>query len=222
MLGNSLQLGKLYALELQVQDTRNNTANGAFPNVLSQSRTLLNFTIGGTQTAPQFLPIVDLTGPAPVYRFEGVPVIAGQTVLIDPDVAVGYDYQVAVGNPLFRSVTLPTGVGDGMFGLWLWDGTQWVDTELALAGGVEHLFRGMGLDRFRITGIEPEAGVNPYVAGSFTTGISFTDSGRFDGTMTALITTVVPEPASAVLAALGLVVVLAVRRRRNQRNRSPS
>jgi len=205
--GNSLQLGRQYALEIQVQDTRDNSANGAFPNVLSQSRTHLNFSPeAGTGQGPVYLPSLDTSGAVPVYRFNGVPVQAGQTVFIDPVVAIGFDYAVAANDPYFESVTLPTGIGDNQFDLWLWDGSAWQDSGLDLFGGQQHHFASGGLSRFRITGIETGAGVDPYTAGNFTTGLSFVSSGLFNGTMTPLVAQVA-EPASAGLAALALGVL---------------
>ncbi|MFT3819776.1 MAG: PEP-CTERM sorting domain-containing protein [Rubrivivax sp.] len=217
LLGNALEFGRQYAIELQLQDTRNNTSNGAFFNVLSQSRTFLSFTLSNANPGvPQYLPMLDLSGGSPVYVFHGVPVLAGQTVLIDPEAAYGYDYRIGDGDPNFRSVTLPTGVGDDLFDLWLWDGNAWIDAGVDLQGGDEYLFAPGGVDRFRITGIETDAGVDPYAAGSFTTGVSFVADGTFNGTMTPLIAeaNAVPEPASWLLAGLALAAAGARRRRR--------
>lgn len=208
--GNTLQLGRQYALEIQVQDTRDNTANGAFPNVASQSRTHLNFSLESGSSGLVYLPSLDTSGSVPVYRFNGVPVQQGVTVLIDPEVAVGFDYAVGAGDPWFESVTMPTGVGDDVFDLWLWNGTDWADTGMDLFGGQQHIFGGQGVDRFRITGIETGAGINPRAAGAFTTGVSFVGNGTFNGTMTPLVANV-PEPSAAWLALAGLAL-LTVRR----------
>ncbi|WP_438885194.1 hypothetical protein, partial [Bacillus cereus group sp. BC244] len=53
-------------------------------------------------------------------------IVPGRTVFIDPDIAVGYDYIVNSG-PSIASVLLPT-FGDGLYDLWLWNGSEWVAT----------------------------------------------------------------------------------------------
>ncbi len=211
LAGSTLQLGHQYALEIQIQDTRDDSANGAFPNVASQSRTHLNFTLESSSPGAVYLPSLDTSGSVPVYRFNGVPVHQGVSVLIDPDLAVGFDYAIGAGDPFFESVTLPTGVGDDAYDLWLWDGAQWADTGLELFGGQQHVFGGQGVDRFRITGIETSAGLDPRQAGAFTTGVSFVADGLFNGTMTPLVVTV-PEPSAALLVLAGLALIS--RRRR--------
>ena len=207
-----LALGKQYAVELQFQDTRDNSTNGAFPNVQSQSRSHFNFSLSLGTDGLVYVATVDTSGPKPVYRFTGIPVAAGETVQIDPELAIGYDYQIGAGDPNFRSVTLPTNVGDGIYDLWLWNGSSWYDTLVDLIGGQEFLFAEGGVDRFRILGIEPEAALDPYTAGGFITGLSFVGSGTFNGTMTPIIVEV-PEPGSLVLLGLGLACLATLRRR---------
>lgn len=213
--GRSLEFGKLYALEIQLRDTRNNQPTGGFSNTLSQSRTYLNFSLqtGGPQGIV-YLPSVDGSGPVPVYHFSNIPVVAGRTIYIDPEVAVGFDYKTASGDPNFRSVTLPTGIGDNLFDLWLWDGAAWVDTGNDLLGGQEFMFGSLGVDRFRITGIEPDELLDPYAAGAFTTGLSFVADGRFSGTMTPLVVNLVPEPPTGLLGIAAIGLLAAARRRR--------
>ena len=211
--GKSLQFGQQYALELQLQDTRDNLSGGGFPNVLSQSRTHVNFTLDTNAPAGAiYLPALDRSGPVPVFRFYEVPVVAGQTVLIDPEIAVGFDYQIGAGDPLFRSVTLQTGIGDDLFDLWLWDGSAWYDTLVDLQGGVEYLFGGNGVDRFRVLGIETSAALDPFNAGTFTTGVSFMADGRFNGTMTPIIVNQAPVAPTLLLVALTLPLLRLGRR----------
>ena len=167
-LQSSLLPGRPYSLEIQMQDTRNNTTNGAFTNVLSQSRTFVYFSLPGANMPPQYyLPTIDATGPIPIFGFSGIPVVAGRTIYIDPVVATGFDYQIAAGTPNIRSVTLPAGIGDNLFDLWLWNGTAWIDTGVDILGSQEFLFAAGGVDRFRITGIETAALVDPFSPTAF-------------------------------------------------------
>ena len=212
LAGASFVLGHHYALEIQLQDTRNNLPATGFAQVLSQSRTFLDFTLSAESLpGPLYLPMADYTAAVPVYRFSAVPVEAGKTVFIDPFVAIGFDYQTKAGDPNFASVTLPTGVGDGRYGLSLWDGSQWVDSGQVLTGGESFSFATGGVAQFRVTGIETSAALNP-VALNFVTGLTFVTDGQFNGSMTPLVTEV-PEPSAAALLLLGLVS-LQLRRRR--------
>ena len=73
-------------------------------------------TSGGTTnsaSATVNLPLVNGS-----YKFN-MTVQPGQTYYIDPEVAVGYDY--AIGNPNFKSVSLPTDIGDGLYDIFGYD-----------------------------------------------------------------------------------------------------
>ncbi len=210
--GHSLELGHHYALEIQLQDTRNNLPATGFAQVLSQSRTLLDFTLSDTPLpGALFLPMANYANPVPVYQFTGVPVLAGQQIFIDPIVAVGFDYRTKAGDPNFASVMLPTGVGDGKYELWLWNGAQWVDAGQELTGGESFSFAAGGVSQFRVTGIEASAELNP-VALNFVTGLTFVANGQFNGSMTPLVAEV-PEPSEALLLLAGLASLLTWRRR---------
>jgi hypothetical protein len=71
-----------------------------------------------------------------------------------------------------------------------------------------------GVSRFRILGIEVEAGLDPLNVTAFVTGLTFVADGQLTGTMTPL-TVEVPTPAAILLVGSGLLTfAVAVRRRR--------
>jgi PEP-CTERM putative exosortase interaction domain len=110
---------------------------------------------------------------------------------------------------------LPTGIGDNLFDLFLWDGTSFVDSGVDLTGGVQFFFGGLGVDRFEILGIEPSAGLDPANPTAFVTGLTFVSTGPFTGTMTPLsveVPTGVSEPSSLLLFVLGLLGLSAMQR----------
>jgi hypothetical protein len=148
-----------------------------------------------------FLPSV---GPDGVYRFD-IKVIAGQTIAIDPLVAIGYDYETGAGDPNFASVLLPH-VGDGLYDLYLFDQTLGWSFVEQLAAGEIYEFGSGGVDRFRILGIETSAGIDPGDVTAFVTLLTFTGDGRFTGSMTP-ITVYVPVPDTLILIVAGLAVV---------------
>lgn len=210
--GQAFQFGHHYALELQLHDSRTGLPANGFVQVRSQSRTLLDFTVTDDPLpGPLYLPMANYTNPVPIYQFNGVPVVAGQQVFIDPTVAVGFDYATKAGDPNFASVMMPTGVGDDKYALWLWDGTQWLDAGQELTGGQAFSFAAGGVSQFRVTGIETSAGLNP-VALNFVTGLTFVADGEFNGSMTPLVAEV-PEPSEAALLLAGLGSLLLWRRR---------
>ena len=191
---SGLEVGRRYEVALQLTVATNGQWKGL-------SRTLFEMAPlpdGGNQLAV-YLPSV---GPDGRFKFD-IAVQQGESYAIDPEVSVGYDYAVGSGDPLFRSVKLPS-IGDDQYRLLLWDGNDY-SFQSALSAGTEYFFSGTGVDRFRIDGIEPSAGLNPADPAAFVTVVSFADSGRFTGTMTPLTVTVVPEPATLALWAGGLL-----------------
>jgi hypothetical protein len=211
--------GRLYSFELTARDLRNNLGGTGLANALSTSRSFFDFALPpGDAPAQVFLPTMNTSNPtAPVYEFREVPASPGTITFIDPLVAVGYDYQIAVGDPNFASVLLPTGIGDNLYQLLLWDGDSF-EFETNLTGGIGHAFGPGGVDRFRILGIETSALLDPFSAVAFITGLTFVSEGTFSGTMTPLTEFVsdVPIPAALPLFAtgLGLMGLLGWRRKR--------
>jgi hypothetical protein len=139
-------------------------------------------------------------------------------VFIDPQVAVGYDYQVS-GGPLFASVLLPTGLGTNQYELDLWNGTGWT-FDTMVAAGTTFTF-GTPVDRFQILGIPTTAGLDPSDPQAFVTGLTFSGSGTADVTMTAIPDQggpiAAPEPSTLLGGTLGVALALGYGRRRRRR-----
>jgi len=134
-------------------------------------------------------------------------------IFIDPIVAVGYDYVVHSG-PNVASVILPN-IGDGEFDLYGWDGSDYSIFLGSVFAGVEFNFAPGGVDRFRVLGIETEAGIDPTDANAFITGLTFVDTGTVDISQTPLTVEVdeVPAPVTLPLLAIGLFVNFLMRRK---------
>ena len=153
---------------------------------------------------------------AGVYTFSTA-VVADIPIFIDPLVAVGYDYKIGSGNPLFKSVSLPVGIGDNRYLITVGDQSFEV-------GGNEifdfttHGFAA-GVAAFTVTGIEAAALLDPADATAFVTRLTFVGSGNFTGSQTALTFDYVPgipEPGAALLMLAGLAgLAWFVRRRKS-------
>lgn len=147
-------------------------------------------------------------------------VIASQTnqgnpetpIWIDPEVAIGYDYEVVEG-PNVATITMPEGFGDDEYELQvLNEVTQDYESVATLNAlqpfDVTSLFAG-GLSSFRVLGIEASAMVDPTDPLGFPTGLTFVSAGAVAVTMTALV----PEPTTALMA-LAATLLAGTRRRR--------
>lgn len=130
-----------------------------------------------------------------------------QTIFIDPDVAVGYDYVVESG-PNIASVILPTGFGDDIYQLYV--GSTLLGDAF---GGVEYFFDAAGVDSFRVMGIEESLSVDPTDISAFVTGLTFVDAGLVSMSQTPVTVFVadsgqVPVPAPWLLMFGGALVAL--------------
>jgi probable HAF family extracellular repeat protein len=117
------------------------------------------------------------------YTFS-VDVVANVPVFIDPEVALGYQYVIGRDSPAIATVRLPIGIGDNRYTL------QVGGHRYSVAAGELFDFRAhgyaSGVRRFRVTGIEGQAGLDPDNPYAFPTQLSFVASGRFSGTMQPL------------------------------------
>jgi len=138
-----------------------------------------------------------------------------QPFFTDPLVAIGYDYFVDSG-PNFASV-LPPSVGDNLYDLWLWDDAagSWLDSGIDLTGGSQYDFATGGIDKFRLLGIEPSAGLDPADDTAFVTGLWFTHTGLVSMRQVPISfdTEAVPAPGALALLCVGLAGLNAVRRK---------
>ena len=146
------------------------------------------------------------------YQFHVAGVTTGQTIFIDPFVAIGYDYAIGVGDPNLASVSLPS-VGAGKFDL------TFGNTATTIQADTQFFFPPGGVSEFSVRGIETSANLDPNNVTAFITGLTFAGSGEFTGTMTPVLQSVgVPEPAVLLLLGSGLAWLAstaAFRRRSN-------
>jgi hypothetical protein len=200
-----LQVGQRYEIAVQ-QDLVSGSA------LTGRSRSFFEFAPlpAGSGEVTVFLPSI---GPDGKFKFD-IGVEVGKKIALDPIAAIGYDYQIGEGDPLFASVELPD-IGDGLFDLYLFSGTDWI-FDRALSAGEEFSFAGSGVDRFRILGIEEDAALDPLDTTAFITNVTFAGNGRFTGTMTPITSTIsspVPEAATLAIFSLGLISMFISRRR---------
>jgi hypothetical protein len=199
---NILEVGKRYEIAVQQDIVTSDGLQG-------RSRTFFEYApLEGAAAVAVYLPSV---GPDGKFKFD-ITVTAGEQIALDPVVAVGYEFQIGAGDPLFASIELPD-VGDGLFDLYLFDGTNWI-FDRQLVAGDEFFFAGLGVDRFRVLGIEPSAGLDPLDTTAFAALVTFAGDGRFTGTMTAITQQTVPEPGSLALLAATVIGAIAIRRHR--------
>jgi hypothetical protein len=107
-------------------------------------------------------------------------------IIIDPVIAVGYDYFVDKG-PKVTEIELPEGIGDNLYELWLFDNgaNDFVNTGVTIVGGEPYTLS-EPVDKFSIRGIEVDAGLDPEDELAFPTGLKFVDSGEVEMRMISI------------------------------------
>ena len=107
------------------------------------------------------------------------------TYFIDPPITVGYDYAIGKENPSFASVSLPIlSKGSNEYTL-LTHGQAFT---VAAGQNFDFTKRGFerGVESFQVLGIDPANALNPSNTTAFVSGVTFTATGKFTGTMTPL------------------------------------
>lgn len=211
--GYAFTLGKPYAIEFSLIQTKDGTSRSSNDNLQAIARVYADFTASNSGGPAVNLPVVLANGS---YQFN-MTVVPGQTYYIDPEVAIGYDYAIGAGNPNFASVALPAGIGDGLYDIYGFDAlNQLVLLADDWQAGQVFDFGTSGVDRFRVLGIETAAMLDPANTTAFVTALTFTAAGQFTGTQTPITVDLgsgtVPEPAAWMLTPLALG--LAMRRPR--------
>jgi MYXO-CTERM domain-containing protein len=144
-----------------------------------------------------------LTPPPFIIEFP-INICAEQTIFIDPEIAIGYDYLVT-GGPLFTSVLAPAGINaNNRFDLYL---PSIIPGEFTYK---DHIFAGTPYpfetpqSLFRILGIDPSANLSVNNSIAFVTGVTFdrtvltTDTPR-----PIVIQTPIPAPGPLPLLGVG-------------------
>jgi hypothetical protein len=186
-IGLPWRLGHRYVARVELIETYGHVFNGTAPFFRSRSNAFFSLVpLKAGSPSIVYLPTVDGS------RFAfSLSVAAGATYYIDPAIAIGYQYQIGLGNPNFASVLLPS-IGDNLFDLVSCGGASLGPA----TAGIVHSFGAGGVNCFKVLGIEASAGLDPNDPTAFITGLTFTGDGEFTGTMDPLVT---PEPATLLL-----------------------
>jgi hypothetical protein len=166
-----------------------------------------------------FDPIIppDASDPGDPWVFQPItigsesPGTGNDPVFFDPEIAIGYRYRVEDGDPDIVGVILPV-LGDNRYDIYLVDenGELVLPPEFeGVEGDVQHILP--GVDEFVVLGVDEELMLDPNDTLAFVTGLIFGGTGTVHLMMTPIV---IPEPASALLAIIGVLLCSAWRGKR--------
>jgi hypothetical protein len=168
----------------------------------------------------QFVPLVlPEVGPDGEFVFDDAdPATTGlPPTWYDPIVAVGYEYTLEGAENRFAEVYLPAGFLDGQYRIEVLDAShsQFGQVISVSGDGVNAAFDFTaqgddGASSFRVTGIEPEAFIDPGDVLGFPTGLTFVNSNAVRFSQTPIS---IPEPGACLLVIAALALAGGKRRR---------
>ena len=206
--GLSLTNGTLYTIDIYGVQLRNTALPISNQNSQAWSQAFFDFTPLPAGSPVVNLPAVTSSG---AYQYN-LTVVAGQTVFVDPTVAVGYSFAIGAGDPNFASVLLPAVQANPFDVSFMYNGMDFND--MVMPETIFDFPNG-GVGAFTVTGIDPADGLDPADTTAFITGLTFAGDGTFNGTQTPITEEVAatPEPGSISLLATGLLGWPLLRRR---------
>jgi hypothetical protein len=206
--GLSLTNGTLYTIDIYGVQLRNTALPISNQNSQAWSQAFFDFTPLPAGSPVVNLPAVTSSG---AYQYN-LTVVAGQTVFVDPTVAVGYSFAIGAGDPNFASVLLPAVQANPFDVSFMYNGMDFND--MVMPETIFDFPNG-GVGAFTVTGIDPADGLHPADTTAFITGLTFAGDGTFNGTQTPITEEVAatPEPGSISLLATGLLGWPLLRRR---------
>ena len=150
------------------------------------------------------------------FVFDPIWVEENEAIIFDPEVAVGYSYEIIQGGEenSFSSVQLPSVSGEETYELWIpnQDGTALLREAFSLENDLFSFdFTGLGyvVDYFEVTGISESLALAPNDPLAFPTLLTFANSGIVELEQTPITVFFdeqrrVPEPSAFALLAIGL------------------